>query len=404
MNGGGQLVADTADATCDITNTAGGQWTMNLGNNGTMVCPNNQTATVNFVNAGTLTKTSSGQNTLGYNNGTFNLTNTGTIEVESGTLRMSPNANSLFSGPVDLAAGTTLSLPGGPTTFEGETPLPGEGRLWVSAGTVTLSDAVTLSLVELTGGTLVVAESLSVESFTHGNGTLGGPGDVTVTGTLTWTNGAHNSAATTVIADGATALIDHTAVYLRGGRDFTNYGTVTMNGGGQLVADTADATCDITNTAGGQWTMNLGNNGTMVYPNNQTATVNFVNAGTLTKTSSGRNTLGYNNGTFNLTNTGTIEVDAGTLQMEGTSADLGASGTVRLTTNGSTVPLVRQGALAIAGTLEVILADGYTPAGGTTVRLIGYGSRSGSFGTITPPQGRTLTESYESDGLDVTIN
>ena len=40
------------------------------------------------------------------------MTSTGAIEVESGELRMSVNATSVFSGPVDLAAGTTLTLPG----------------------------------------------------------------------------------------------------------------------------------------------------------------------------------------------------------------------------------------------------------------------------------------------------
>ena len=57
-----------------------------------------------------------------------------------------------------------------------------------------------------------------------------------------------------------------------------------------------------------------------------------------------------------------------------------------------------------SGTLEVVLAGGYNPANGTTLRLIDYGSRSGSFSTVTPPQGRTISENYQGDGLDVTIN
>lgn len=83
---------------------------------------------------------------------------------------------------------------------------------------------------------------------------------------------------------------------------------------------------------------------------------------------------------------------------------MSTSGTVRLTTNGSTTPMVRPGALGIDGTLEVILAEGYTPANGTTVRLIDFTSNDGTFSSITPPQGRTVVEAYESDGLDVTIN
>ena len=169
QNGNASLVTDTADSTTEVTNAAGGQWTMNLNNGRRLVYPHNPTATMNFLNAGTLTKTSSGQNYLGYSNGTFNLTHTGTIEVEAGTLTMSVNATSAFDGPVDLAAGTTLSLPAGTATFEGETPLPGEGLLQINGGTVTLNDDATLSLVELTAGTLVVPKSLSVADFTHRN-------------------------------------------------------------------------------------------------------------------------------------------------------------------------------------------------------------------------------------------
>jgi hypothetical protein len=83
---------------------------------------------------------------------------------------------------------------------------------------------------------------------------------------------------------------------------------------------------------------------------------------------------------------------------------LSGSGTVRLTTNGLTKPLVCQGPLTIDGTLEVVLAGGYDPANGTTVRLIDYPSKTGTFGAITPPQGRTIAETYQTNGLDVTIN
>ncbi|RKX29912.1 MAG: hypothetical protein DRP71_15835 [Verrucomicrobia bacterium] len=131
--------------------------------------------------------------------------------------------------------------------------------------------------------------------------------------------------------------------------------------------------------------------------------MDFLNAGTLIKSGSSAN-FGGTNGTFNLTNTGTLDVASGTLRLYGTTATLGASGTLRLVTNGSTKPIVRNGALTIGGTLEVVLADGYAPANGTVVRLIDYTSKTGAFSTVTPPQGRTISEAYQSDGLDVTIN
>jgi hypothetical protein len=225
-----------------------------------------------------------------------------------------------------------------------------------------------------------------------------------VEGKLIWSGGVMTGDATTIIAEGATALINSNAVYLREGRDFINHGTVTQSGNGVMITDTPNTASTITNAAGAQWTSNLNNHNRMVWPNHSTATLNFLNAGTLTKSSADLNYLGHANGTFNMTSTGTIEVESGTLRLEGTSVVLSNSGKVRLTTNGTIAPLIRPGTLTIGGTLEVILADGYAPTNGTVVRLIDYGSRSGDFDTITPPQGRTLAETYAGDGLDVTID
>ena len=77
---------------------------------------------------------------------------------------------------------------------------------------------------------------------------------------------------------------------------------------------------------------------------------------------------------------------------------------MRLTTDGSTLPLDWNGALTIDGTLEVILAEGYTPASPSTIRLIDFTSKTGAFSTITPPEGRTLTETYVADGMNVTFD
>ena len=67
--------------------------------------------------------------------------------------------------------------------------------------------------------------------------------------------------------------------------------------------------------------------------------------------------LGYTNGNLNLTNSGMMEIPSGDCGWRGTVVVLDASGTVRLTTDGSTKPLVRPGELTIAGTLEVVLAE-----------------------------------------------
>ena len=146
------------------------------------------------------------------------------------------------------------------------------------------------------------------------NGTLDTGEDAVIRGHLDWDNGVHTGDATTIIADGATALFGTGALYLRGGRDFINHGTVTqerLRGYASRTRRMRPRTSPMRSVRSGRWTCN--NHERMVYPNNPTATMNFINAGTLTKISAGLNHLGYTNGTFNLTNTGTIEVESGTL-------------------------------------------------------------------------------------------
>ena len=173
---------------------------------------------------------------------------------------------------------------------------------------------------------------------------------------------------------------------------------------GNLIRLSSNTSSTITNAAGAQWTVDYATDAYCMNLGFSNVTLDFINEGTLTKRGSAKADLGGSTGTFNVTHNGTLEVDEGTLVFGGTSVVLGASGTVRLTADGTTVPLERTGSLAIGGTLEVLLVDGYTPPNGTTVRLIDYDSRGGSFVTITPPQGRTITEDYASDGLDVTLN
>ena len=207
----------------------------------------------------------------------------------------------------------------------------------------------------------------------------------------------------TVIGADAIATITGD-VRLAGGHNLINNGTIDQTGSGSFLV-VEDSTSTITNASGAQWTADLSDNRRLAYANGAANVLNLVNDGTLTKSASAnRLQLGWTAGTTNITNNGVIDVLGGSARIEGNSATLSASSTVRLTTNGATKPLIRQGALSIDGTLEVVLESGYNPANGTTIRLIDYGSRNGSFSTITPPPGRTVNETYLGDGLDVTIN
>ena len=123
------------------------------------------------------------------------------------------------------------------------------------------------------------------------------------------------------------AIINASEVYLREGRDFLNKGLVTQSGRARVRTDTAGATTTITNAAGAQWTSLMNDGYSIAWPYNPTATLDFANAGTLTKNGSGVAILGHSNGSFNLTNTGTIEVPTGELRRRKTSIARGPATT-----------------------------------------------------------------------------
>lgn len=424
----GGIIADSPDSTSTITNASGAHWAILpvsplLNYVDTMAA----TVTLNFVNAGTLSISGLYNAFFGSDSGTFNLTNTGLLHVQSGGLVVGAEGTHSLGGRVDLGIDAELSFFGGTAALSGAVEsasgstltahadceftvasgaeFAGEGTLSLGSGTLTLIDSMQLPSVDVLSGTLVADEALSIDNLTVYAGTLSGSGDVTVTGALRWGgHGVMTGDSATIIADGATAALVHKTVYLRGGRDFINHGTLTQADTCNISTDTSDSTSTITNASGASWTVSMDADQSIACPDHATATLHFINDGTLSHNGSERTTLGSTIGTFALTNTGTIDVNSGTMHLEGSSAVLGPSGTLRLTTNGSTTPLTRSGALAIGGTLEVDLAEGYNPPNGTKIRLIDYTSKTGVFDPIKPPQGRALAESYAADGLDVTIN
>jgi hypothetical protein len=265
--------------------------------------PYNATATMDFVNAGTLTK-NGGVTLLGHNNGTFNLTNTGTIDVASGELQLLYDVANELGGSIVQGDGTTLTQQLGTTTLNGTLEhgsnsvlqlqgatltvpagkqLTDMGKVVVSGSTLVLEESHTFANLEvISGSTLDARSALSIDEFKL-SGTVLSSEDLTVTGTLDWDSGVMTGEGTTIIETGADAIFNASELYLREGRNFHNKGTVTQSGMARVRADTAGATTTITNAAGAQWTSNMNDGYHIAYPYNATATMDFVNAGTLTK-------------------------------------------------------------------------------------------------------------------------
>jgi hypothetical protein len=401
---GGLYFRTRGGSTSTMTNAAGANWNVNIAANYIFAYSEDGSSVLNFVNEGTVTKSGTALAYIGYSAGDTRVTNSGSIIVSAGNLQFEGNGASTHGGTLSLGDGAFAVFNRGSHSFPSGANIVGNGTFYVTGvASVILAGDDTLAALTVAAGTLTYNGSLGVETLAHSAGTISGAGDLTVTGTAEWTgNTLQSGAGTTIIADGATATMTGSHL-LNGDRGFVNDGTLTQTGA-VFFRTNNNSTSTITNGNGATWIMNATTGSRVFYCDGAGDTLAFVNNGTLSRNIGGLFNVGYITGSNTMTNNGVLDFSVGTVQLDFTTAILSGSGTLRLTTDGNIKPLTRQGALNIGGTLEVVLAGGYNPANGTTLRLIDYGSRSGSFSTVTPPQGRTISENYQGDGLDVTIN
>src|SRR5262249_28333695 len=180
-------------------------------------------------------------------------------------------------------------------------------------GTLSLEDGGSLGgkltteasgVLSLASGTFDVPSGLTVTGtgVTLANAPLGGAGTVTVTGTLSWTNGTLTGSGPTQV--NGTLALSGTSEKLIAMHTINNAGLIVWSGGdlgssaGAVINNAAGATCDI------QADQQIGNNlgiGT------------FNNSGTLKK-SAGTGTFRCSAMTLN--NTGTVDSLSGTLSLE----------------------------------------------------------------------------------------
>ncbi len=255
-----------------------------------------------FDNFGTYRK-SSGINTATLDaNTVFN--NSGTVNVQSGTLAVSGGGASGGSGTFNTSGGGVINFASS-YTFANGGNFTGTGNVVFGGGTVTLNGLSTASNLQLTGATLV--------------------GTNVIAGTLTWSGGFFES--TTTIATNSVlniALSSATLPYLV----LTNYGTVNETNSilyGGLGTQIYNY---------GLWNLqsdDVFNGGYYGAP-----TTVFDNFGTYRK-SSGTNTATLDlNTAFN--NSGTVNVQSGTLSVSGGGVNSGTfntAGGAGLVFNGS---------------------------------------------------------------------
>ena len=304
----------------------------------------------------------------------------GTVEfgqVSGGTVTHTVNGsinagNVTFSGGTNTVSGSysvsgTTTISGGTSTLSGT--ISGLGALAISAGTLDLSSTSTTAIsLTQTGGTLKGTGTLTVgtAAFSSGGGTESGilvsglpVGTTVVQGTATINTGGNNLSMTinsrTLQLQGATSLIGTSGGFFNlndaAHLVITSSGTVNDQSNG-LAINTNTLTTSLINNQG-SWTRNY--NG-VIGANSNLTTATTINVA------------------FN--NSGTVDVEAGTVKLAGGGSDSGGSyigpgtvefgqvsgGTVTHTVNGS----INAGNVTFSGGTNTV-SGSYSVSGTTTI-------------------------------------
>jgi len=280
--------------------------------NGSQVAYNGGAAT--FINSGTLNVNASGTTfTIGSN---VTLVSSGAINVQSGTLVMQSLDGGL-TGSLTVAATSTLQFDAN-YTLTSTSGIGGAGVVRFDAATVTLNGGFAVGGVEFTGGSVNFNTSVNVPApVTLAGGTIGGSGSLTIGGVFTWSGSTLSIAQT--IADGGISFAGDGIDVLSGGTLTNSSGqTATLGTGGGVLLRLQNGATFI--NAG---TLNADGNGSQIGYNG--GADSFINSGTLNVSASGSS---LNLGTISTANSGTVNVQAGTLNLSGVDGGLTGSFTV----------------------------------------------------------------------------
>ena len=289
-----------------------------------------------------------------------NLTNAGTIDVQTGTLSINhsfaglPTGTSTGSGIFAVAAGAalqfgttntltassvvsgagtvavqhgnfstagtwshtgTLAVNGGIATF---TPVGAfaPGSITVAGGAGTFNSAATTGTLAVSGGTATFTAPVSATTLALSGGTLTGTANVTLTGaSSSWTTGAYTGTGQLIVSSGHTLTLSGSTQRAFGAGTLVNDGTVLWTGGHiDVVGNGTVVNRSLFEVQGGSVTFGDQGTGvgTLTFNNEVGATLRKSVAGGLT--SLGSSGGGTPNG-VNLTNAGTVDVQTGTLSI-----------------------------------------------------------------------------------------
>jgi hypothetical protein len=336
----------------------------------------NGSPSANFVNAGTLEKTSGTQT----GDIAVSIVSTGTIDAASGTLAFSGPASS-FGGKIKGAG--TFKISGGDATILSGAAISVAGFVISGSTMVTLDESLTYggSFSLANGGTLDLnGHNVKLSGATALSGTIDGSGTFT-TNVGSSLQGVNLSGLTL----GGTVL-------------WKNAGEVSQSST-TTIGDSSDLPAEIINEAGGIFTL-VNDSGINIGTSSGSE---FVNDGTLTISNSDGGTSAINAA---ITSTGTVTVAGGTAEFNGTGDVFGGTikgaGTVQFGGGTDTIlrgTAVTVGGLTISGSSVVMLDENL--AYGGAVKLNG-GSLDLNGVTLTLSGSTSLTGTIDGNGTLIT--
>lgn len=325
-----------------------------------------------FTNAGTLRK-SGGTGTSDFE-GPIVFNNTGTVDVQTGTLSLSRTGTS--TGAFTVSSGATLDFDGGGGTqnLNAGSSVTGAGNLTMGHGSsiVNIAGTYTIANTHITAGTLNFNAAASTTNLTldGDNGVLGGTNTLTVNGSAAWSDGDMEDSGTTLIPSGVTLTISGTAARTIDNRTLTNQGTINYTGTGTLNVRLG-ATIDNQGLMDLQTDQIINHNG---------GTVTFNSSGTLRKSAgTGTSDLNGTTATYNFNNTGTVDIQTGTLSLPRSGTSTGAFSIA----SGATLTLDDSGTHDFNAGSSVSGAGSVTISGGASTTLNIAGTYSATTTHIT---------------------
>jgi len=384
-------------------------------NDATMTHSSGAPSTFNNKSAATFRKSNSTGVTL-IQDVIFN--NLGTVDVRSGTLRLTTTGTS--TGTFSVAAGAKIEMGSGSHTLDAAA-VTGDGSLRLAGATVTVSNDVSATNVALAAGVLTGTGTLACEdSLEWISGTMTGAGETLITkdATATLTGGFLKSAQMrTLTNEGLVIWTDGGTLDLSNGATFFNVGTFELFNDALVNFSFGSAAAfnnlgTFTKLNSGGETQFVGvpfNNsgqvevqtGTlrMFSPYTQTNGATTVSGGAMLRSSQPISLQGGilgGTGTVNASvqNTG-AEVSpgmpVGTLTVTGNYTQ-SAGGTLRIELGGPTPgtehdQLAVTGTASLGGALVVELIDGFVPGVAQSFTILTAGSVTGTFATVTLPPG-----------------